>query len=110
MSPLLTVSALTQLLSLVLIRFDHDASLSLTPALKHRAYSYSTESRATMRGKKKDPSLLSNPHLNYSEGLCSILAMVLTPESGDWSEGSETSMVLVIRTQSNKKMGLRLEG
>lgn len=37
-----------------------------------------------MRREKKDSGLLSNPHLNYSEGLCSILAIVLTPESGDW--------------------------
>lgn len=80
MSPLLTVSALTQLLSFVLIRFDHDASLSLTPALKHRAVQLL---HREAEGGKKDSGLLSNPHLNYSEGLCSILAIVLTLERGD---------------------------
>lgn len=84
MSPLLTGSAFTQLLSLVLIRFDHDASLSLTPALKHRAVQLlHREPDDHEGGGGKDSGLLSNPHLDYSEGLCSILAMVLTPESGD---------------------------
>lgn len=48
MSPLLTGSALTRLVALVLIRFYRDAGLPLTPALIHRQYSCSAQHQTTM--------------------------------------------------------------